>query len=78
MAERIAGTTTPWYYIIDGDSIFSRTCCDRMMGSHFTLKEGRFKLDKGKHFYSEDGEALPREVVGAPSLEIFKVRTMRL
>ena len=44
----------------------------------FKLKEGKFRSDvRKKFFYSEGGEVLallPREAVGAPSLEAFKAR----
>ncbi|KFR08605.1 hypothetical protein Y956_00968, partial [Nipponia nippon] len=44
----------------------------------FKLKEGRFRLDITKKFFTlrvvRPWHRLPREVVAAPSLEAFKAR----
>ena len=74
----VAFQYTKGAYKKDGDRLFTWACSDRARGNGFKLKEGRFRLDIRKKFFTmrvvRHWNRLLREVVDAPSLEVFKVR----
>ena len=61
-----------------GDGLFARACSDRTRGDGFKMKEGRFELDIRKKFIMmsvvRHWIRLPREVMDAPSVAVFKAR----
>ena len=65
-------------YRKDGEGVFNRQFSGRMSGNVFKLKEGRFRSDVRKKFFpvrvARHWNRLPREVVAAPSLAVFKAR----
>jgi len=36
----------------DRENIFSKACCDRTSSNGFKLREGRFRVDIGKEFFT--------------------------
>ncbi|KFQ33596.1 hypothetical protein N332_02428, partial [Mesitornis unicolor] len=60
------------------EELFTRAYSNRMRGIGLKLEKCRFRLDIRKKFFNmkvvDHWNRLPREVVEAPSLEIFKVR----
>jgi len=68
-------------YRKEWENIFSRACCGRTRNSGFKVREGRFRLDIRKKFFTvrvvKHWDGLPREAVKVPSLETFKARLDR-
>ena len=64
-------------YKYEGVQLFTRMDSDRTRGNDFKLRQGRFRSDIRRKFFTQKVKhwsRLPEEVVDVPSLDAFKAR----
>ena len=65
-------------YKQEGEQLSSRVDSDRTKGNGLKLRQGRFRLDIRRNFFTQKvvthWNRVPKEAVDAPSLETFKAR----
>ena len=65
-------------YKQEGNQLFTLVVCDGTRGNEVKLEEGRSRLDVREKFFTERlvrcWNRLPRDIVDAPALEVFKAR----
>ena len=81
---RLQGDLTVAFQYLKGaykqeeEQLFMRVDSDRTRGNGFKMRQGRFRLDIRKKFFTQwvvtHWNRLPKEVVDAPSVEAFKAR----